>query len=237
MREIVMRTMIIGNILFTGSNISKKLFPAKIPGYTANICGTSLLCLIFNKSALKLMTEPAAGVLLIADPFLKDPNFMRTVVFLTEHREDGTIGFVLNRMYENTLDELLPEVEGHKLPVYYGGPVQMNTIHFLHRYPNEVTGGVEVMNGIYWGGDFDAVIALINSGKADPEKIRFYIGYSGWSPGQLETEMAEKTWLTVEAVRKLVFHTNAEEIWKDSLKHMGGEYEMMINFPIDPQLN
>ena len=112
--------------------------------------------------------------------------------FLTEHHEDGTIGFVLNRKYENTLDELLPEVEGFKLPVYYGGPVQMNTIHFLHRYPEEIQGGVEVMKGVYWGGDFDSVIALINSGKVDPEKIRFYIGYSGWSPGQLDTEMAEK---------------------------------------------
>ncbi|MGZ5190128.1 MAG: YqgE/AlgH family protein, partial [Flavisolibacter sp.] len=112
------------------------------------------------------MTQPAPGILLIADPFLKDPNFMRTVVLLTEHREDGTIGFVLNRQYENTLDELIPEVEGHKLPVYYGGPVQMNTIHFLHRYPDEIQGGVEVLKGIYWGGDFDAVIDLINNGKA-----------------------------------------------------------------------
>lgn len=183
------------------------------------------------------MQHPAPGILLIADPFLKDPNFMRTVVLLTEHREDGTIGFVLNRQYENTLDELLPEVEGHQLPVYYGGPVQMNTIHFLHRYPAEISGGIEVMKGVYWGGDFDAVVNLINSGAADPEKIRFYIGYSGWSAGQLNTEMEEKTWLTVTAAKPLIFHANAEEIWKDSLKHMGGDYEMMINFPIDPQLN
>jgi putative transcriptional regulator len=180
------------------------------------------------------MVDPGTGVLLIADPFLKDPNFMRTVVFLTEHRDDGTIGFVINRQFENTLDELLPEIEGHKLPVYYGGPVQMNTIHFLHRYPEDIPGGIEVMDGVYWGGDFDAVIELINSNKIDPNKIRFYIG---WSSGQLQNEMEEKTWLTVEASRKLIFHENAEEIWKDSLKHLGGDYEMMINFPIDPQLN
>jgi putative transcriptional regulator len=183
------------------------------------------------------MVQPGPGVLLIADPFLKDPNFMRTVVLLTEHKDDGTVGFVLNRQYENTLDELLPEVEGHKFPVYYGGPVQMNTIHFLHRYPDEVPGGVEVMKGVWWGGDFDSLVLLINSGKIDPAKIRFYIGYSGWSSGQLQSEMKEKTWLTVEASRALVFHGQAEEIWKDSLKHLGGEYEMMINFPIDPQLN
>ena len=183
------------------------------------------------------MAEPSTGLLLIADPFLKDPNFMRTVVFLTEHRDEGTIGFVLNRQYQNTLDELLPEVEGHKLPVYYGGPVQMNTVHFLHRYPKEIPGGVEVMQGVYWGGDFEAVLQLINSGQVDPERIRFYIGYSGWSAGQLATEMSDKTWLSTNGVRKLVFLPNAEEIWKDSLKHLGGDFEMMINFPIDPQLN
>jgi putative transcriptional regulator len=71
----------------------------------------------------------------------------------------------------------------------------------------------------------------------DPDLIRFYIGYSGWSSGQLEKEMNEKTWLTVNATRSLVFHDNAAEIWKDSLKHLGGDYEIMINFPIDPQLN
>lgn len=183
------------------------------------------------------MVTPASGVLLIADPFLKDPNFMRTVVFLTEHKEDGSVGFVLNRQYENTLDELLPEVAGHKFPVYYGGPVQPNTIHFLHRYPTEVPGGVEVTAGVWWGGDFDSLIVLINSGSIDPAKIRFYIGYSGWGAGQLKTEIKEKTWLTVQASRGLIFHKRAEDIWKDALKHLGGEYEMMINFPIDPQLN
>jgi putative transcriptional regulator len=183
------------------------------------------------------MIELSPGALLIADPFLKDPNFMRTVVLLTEHQDEGTIGFVLNRQYENTLDELLPEVGAFKLPVYYGGPVQMNTIHFLHRYPDQIKGGIEVIKGIYWGGDFDSVIELINNGNADPGKIRFFIGYSGWSSGQLANEMKEKTWLTANAINKLVFHPNAEEIWKDSLKHLGGEYEMMINYPIDPQLN
>ena len=64
------------------------------------------------------MVQPAAGILLIADPFLKDPNFLRTVVFLCDHKEDGTIGFVLNRQYENTLDELVPGLEGYKLSVY-----------------------------------------------------------------------------------------------------------------------
>jgi putative transcriptional regulator len=183
------------------------------------------------------MIDPAPGILLIADPFLKDPNFLRTVVFLCEHKEEGSFGFVLNRKYENTLDELIPELTGHHLPVYYGGPVQMDTIHFLHQYPKEIPGGQEVLKGVYWGGDFEAVINLLKNEDVDVNKIRFYIGYSGWSTGQLADEMNEKTWLTVEATRKLMFHRNYQEIWKDSLKHLGGDYGIMANFPIDPQLN
>lgn len=162
---------------------------------------------------------------------------MRTVVFLCEHVEAGSFGFVLNRPYGNTLDELIPELAEHKIPVFYGGPVQMDTIHFLHQYPDEVPGGVEVLKGVYWGGEFEKVIEFIKSGEINPNKIRFYIGYSGWSDGQLEDELKEKSWLTVKATRKLVFHKKAGEIWKDALRHLGGDFEMLINFPIDPQLN
>jgi putative transcriptional regulator len=183
------------------------------------------------------MIDPGSGILLISDPFLKDPNFMRTVVFLCEHQEQGSFGFVLNRKYENTIDELIPELEGHKISLFYGGPVQMDTIHFLHQYPDEIPGGQEVMKGIFWGGDFDKVIEMIKNKEISENKIRFFIGYSGWSDGQLQNELTEKSWLTVKATRKIVFHHNYKEIWKDSLKQLGGEYEIMINFPIDPQLN
>ena len=183
------------------------------------------------------MIDPGSGILLISDPFLKDPNFMRTVVFLCEHQDQGSFGFVLNRKYENTIDELIPELEGHKLSLFYGGPVQIDTIHFLHQYPNEIPGGQEVMRGIFWGGDFEKVVEMIKNNELDENKIRFFIGYSGWSDGQLKNELDEKSWLTVKATRKLVFHNDYKEIWKDSLKQLGGEYEIMINFPIDPQLN
>lgn len=183
------------------------------------------------------MIEPGPGILLIADPFLKDPNFLRTVVFLCEHKAEGSFGFVLNRKYENTLDELIPELEGHTLPVYYGGPVQQDTIHFLHQYPEDIPEGVEVLKGVYWGGNFDSVVDLIKKGDMDPARIRFFIGYSGWSDGQLDEERKENSWLTVKAKRKLIFHLHHEDIWKEALKELGGEYEMMINYPIDPQLN
>ena len=183
------------------------------------------------------MIEPAAGILLIADPFLKDPNFLRTVVLLCEHQEQGSFGFVLNKQIEQTLDELVTDLEGHSLPVFYGGPVQMNTIHFLHQCPDLIPESVKVSNDIYWGGNFETATALIKSRTIDLDKIKFFIGYSGWGYEQLLGELKEKSWLTVSATRKLVFNTGYEEIWKGSLQALGGEYEMMINYPIDPQLN
>ena len=183
------------------------------------------------------MIDPAAGVLLIADPFLKDPNFLRTVVLLCEHNEQGSFGFVLNKQVEQTLDELVSDLKGFNLPVYYGGPVQMNTIHFLHQYPDLIPESVKVSDDIYWGGNFETVAALIKNNSINLSKIKFFIGYSGWTNGQLNDEIDEKSWLSVQANSSLVFKTASNEIWKSSLKKMGGEYERMSNYPIDPQLN
>ena len=180
---------------------------------------------------------PGAGVLLIADPFLKDPNFKRTVVFLCEHQQEGSFGFVLNRVYEYTLDQLMASAEGISLPVFYGGPVQMDTIHFLHQYPEQIPGGFEVTDGIFWGGDFETAISLLKSGEIESNGIRFFIGYSGWSEGQLQDELKEKSWITSKGRRKLIFHDNMNAIWKDALLDLGGEYEQLINYPTDPQLN
>src|SRR5262249_38168380 len=116
-------------------------------------------------------------------------------------------------------------------------PVQMDTIHFLHQYPDKIPGSYQVLDDIYWGGDFEIAITLLKEGSIDKNKIRFFIGYSGWSGGQLSDELKEKSWLTAQANRKIVFHKKADDIWKDSLKSLGGDYEQLSNYPIDPQLN
>jgi len=183
------------------------------------------------------MIQPSPGILLIADPFLKDPNFLRTVVILCEHQEGGSFGLVLNKQIEQTLGELIDDLTGFELPVFYGGPVQMNTIHFLHQYPDLIPESCRISDEIYWGGNFESVSALIKSNSIDLRKIKFFVGYSGWGDGQLTDELKEKSWLTVTATKNLVFHTQHDEIWKGSLQHLGGDYEMMINFPVDPQLN
>lgn len=184
------------------------------------------------------MIAPNAGILLIAEPFLKDPHFLRTVVLLCRHSEDeGSFGFVMNKDYHQTLDELIPDLAGFEWPVYIGGPVQMDTLHYLHQYPALLPDSQEVGTGIYWGGDFDILKSLMKEGSIAPEKIRFFLGYSGWSRGQLAAEMQENSWLTLQANPQLVFDTAIENIWKNSLQTLGGKYKMMIHFPTDPQLN
>jgi len=82
------------------------------------------------------MIQPDTGILLIAEPFLKDPNFLRTVVLICRHNaEEGSFGFVINKEYHQPLDELIPDLAGFDWPVYAGGPVQMDTLHYLHQYP------------------------------------------------------------------------------------------------------
>jgi putative transcriptional regulator len=183
------------------------------------------------------MISPESGIMLISDPFLKDPNFMRTVILLCEHNPDGSFGFVLNRPFEQRLDDFIPELSGFSIPVYFGGPVQTDTLHFIHSLPDQIPDGLNVADGVYWGGNFQSVIELIRERALDLNRIRFFLGYSGWSNGQLDEELNEKSWLTVAGNQRLVFYENAAEIWKEAVKQLDETFHEIINYPIDPQLN
>jgi putative transcriptional regulator len=97
--------------------------------------------------------------------------------------------------------------------------------------------GFEVADGIYWGGDFETAVQLLKDNEISPQGIRFFIGYSGWSEGQLLSELKEKSWIASTGNQRLVFEIDRDAIWKEALKDLGGEYEQLVNYPIDPQLN
>lgn len=177
------------------------------------------------------------GTILIADPFLKDPNFLRTTVFLCDHKEEGSFGFVINRKLNYVIGDLVNDLEGCNFPVYYGGPVQQNTIHFLHRCPRLITSSEKVTENVFWGGEFDELVSLLKNETLSSKDVRLFLGYSGWAEGQLQDEINEKTWLTTFSTVELVFDLDSNAVWKQALKQLGGDYEQLIHYPIDPQLN
>ncbi|MEN9459613.1 MAG: hypothetical protein RL135_2236, partial [Bacteroidota bacterium] len=103
------------------------------------------------------------GILLLSDPFLKDPNFIRTAVLICDHNEEGDIGFILNKKTDQILGDVVEIADGLTLPVFEGGPVEQQTLHFIHRRPDIITEGIEISTGIYWGGDFDVAIAALHN--------------------------------------------------------------------------
>lgn len=183
------------------------------------------------------MQNAPKGSLLIANPFLQDPNFSRTVALLCNHDEEGAFGFVLNRALEIPLGEIVPALKGSEFPVCVGGPVQVDSLHFLHAIPDLIQDGEEIIPGVFYGGNFDMLKIHLFNGDIPKSKIRFFIGYSGWSSNQLETEITEESWITTIATPHLLFDIDSSQTWEECLRTMGGEYKKMINFPIDPQLN
>jgi putative transcriptional regulator len=184
------------------------------------------------------MITATNGILLIAEPFLKDPSFTRSVVLVCKHSADyGTFGFTLNKKIRTTLSDVMEDMEGWKIPIFLGGPMQKDTLHYIHQYPQYFTDAVEVADGIYWGGNFETLKTLIKNGTIEPSKVKFFLGYSGWDPTQLDEELLENTWIMCQANTSLVFDTKPSTVWNASLTQLGGKYKMMVNFPKDPQLN
>lgn len=180
--------------------------------------------------------QPAAGKLLISEPFMGDDNFERTVILLCEHNASGSFGLVLNQQMSLTLSDV---IEGNysDQPVFTGGPVQQNTLHFLHRLGAEVEQTVEVTENVYWGGNFDYLKNKLNFQSKPHADVRLFIGYSGWEAGQLQNEINRNAWFVSEADAALIFDTPTKSVWRETLRRMGGNYRVIANYPTDPRLN
>lgn len=182
-------------------------------------------------------TKPASGKLLIAEPFMDDDNFKRAVVLLCAHNEDGSFGLVLNRPSEHRLADAVPECESFDAPLYFGGPVEPNTLHYIHNYGDLLKDSVKIADGLYWGGSFEQLQTLINTRQIDPQQIRFFIGYSGWDPNQLTEEMKTNSWIVANCLPEYVFSNNPNKIWHQVLTDMGGNFKVIANMPENPSLN
>lgn len=186
----------------------------------------------------KMEFQPSKGDLLISEPYLPDPNFERTVILICEHDENGTFGFVLNKITEYSFDEVMELAEDFDEKVFLGGPVQQDTLHFIHRSPEFFESNKEIIDGIYWGGEFDKLLSLINTKQLVKENFKFFLGYSGWAEGQLDEELKAKSWIVYKnTTATKVLDMSPDNLWRQALSEMGGKFKMFANYPIDPNLN
>ena len=122
--------------------------------------------------------------------------------------------------------------------IYNGGPVEQDNLYFIHRVPHLIKGSIEISNGIYWGGDFNTVIDLLQMEKLKTNDIRFFLGYSGWSPSQLEEELSSNSWVIQENVYKNeIIEKGHNTMWKEKIIELGGDYLIWSNAPENPLFN
>jgi putative transcriptional regulator len=180
---------------------------------------------------------PGKGKILVSEPYLPDPNFERTIILLCEHNDEGSFGFIMNKPSLAKLADVMQDLKDIDAPVFIGGPVQQDTLHYIHRLSN-LEESIEVMDGIYWGGNFDQLVSLIETKQVAASDIKFFLGYSGWSVGQIEEELKEDSWIVSDKVNEeLLFDIKAESMWQYALKRMGGRFSVYSNYPQDPRLN
>lgn len=167
------------------------------------------------------------GKLLIAMPGMGDPRFDRSVVFLCSHDDEGAMGLIINKpsaevtfaalmeQLKLTTADRLPEI-----PIYFGGPVEMGRGFILHsraEYQNASTLAIDEHVGMTATLD---ILEDIATGQG-PEHVILALGYSGWGPGQLESEIMENGWLTCDASPDLIFGATNEDKWSAALASLG----------------
>ncbi len=181
-------------------------------------------------------TEIAPGDLLIAPPSQHSDSFHRAVVLICVHDAEGSLGVILNRPTELSLNHILDDqVDAHV--IYEGGPVEQDCLTYLHRCEDLIQESQPVMEDICFCGDIHDVINAVKDHSVSSRQIRFFVGYSGWAPGQLEQELRAGGWFVAHGGSDLVFEHDPTTLWREILREMGGEYAILANFPSDPSLN
>ncbi len=175
--------------------------------------------------------EINSGKVLLAQPFMIDPNFKRAAVLICEHENEGSLGFIMNKSLDMKITELLGDFPEFESYVHYGGPVQTDTIHYMHNVGNLLEDSQKIVNGVYWGGDFEKLKFLISSEMVHPGNIRFFVGYCGWSSGQLSEEMHYGSWLTADMHANYLFKGRPENLWKKAMRNKGKNYTVIAQMP------
>ena len=147
----------------------------------------------------------STGTILTSTSSLDGSIFEQSIICITEKNEQGAIGFVINKLFPQTLNQLEEFKHSLPFPLYNGGPVATESLFFIHCKPNLIEEGTSIINGIYVGGNFKQAVYHINQKNIQAKDIKLFIGYCGWDAGELEEEMAEGSWGIVNAAKETIF--------------------------------
>jgi putative transcriptional regulator len=180
---------------------------------------------------------PEKGKILISEPFLPDSFFNRSIVYLTDHTPQGSVGFILNKKLDIKVKNAISGFDNCEDFLNMGGPVAPDTLHYLHTLGELVPNSVSIDGNIFWGGDIEVIKSLIAFGKIDGSRIRFFLGYSGWSAGQLDRELKENSWVIANIRSDIVMSNRGDDTWKMVLRSLKNKYRIWADFPESPDMN
>jgi putative transcriptional regulator len=180
---------------------------------------------------------PEKGKILISEPFLPDTFFNRSIVYLTDHTQEGSVGFILNKKLDMQVSSAVEGFSGWSETLNMGGPVAPDTLHYLHNQGDIIPDSIYIGGNIFWGGDIDTIRELIREGRLNHLQIRFFLGYSGWGAGQLEKELQENSWVIARVNSGIILDNRSEDTWKKVLRGFKNKYRMWADFPDSPEMN
>ncbi|MFN8117442.1 MAG: YqgE/AlgH family protein [Bacteroidia bacterium] len=178
-----------------------------------------------------------AGDILIAKPFLQDGHFKRSVIYMCEHNNEGSLGFIINKSHGLLLRDIFPHLKNGNFPLYEGGPVSPNQLFYTHTLGDKLSGSQHVIDNVFWGGNFMELCQMIEHGEVSSEQIRFYIGYSGWGEEQLESELERDMWFTKNSNYVDLTRINPDDLWGTELVKIKPGYRAFSDYAFDPSLN
>lgn len=176
--------------------------------------------------------KPSDGHILISEPLMNDFFFGRSVILLIEHSKSmGTFGVVMNKPMQFNISKISSQFPDFDAPVFLGGPVAKEQIFYIHTLGDTIANSTRIIDNLFWGGDVETLSMLVATGIANSSNVRFFLGYSGWDSGQLQSELRRNTWLVGNATTAILMETPPENLWQTCVDQMGTEYESWKRFP------
>jgi len=177
------------------------------------------------------------GKILLAEPFMLDPGFKRSAILLCDHGIEGSVGFIINKPIDMEVNSLLADFPDAELGVNYGGPVATDTLHYIHNMGAILDESMEIGQGLFWGGNFTQLKVLLREGVSQNYMLKFFVGYSGWSQGQLVDELDYGSWVIADLDPNYLTDSDPKNLWRNIMAQKGNNFGVIAEMPDDAHWN